>query len=198
MTGYSSFFDQGAEVAGTLIGLLFVAISLSPDDRQADDTPFPFRVQTAIAFAALIDALVVSIYTALLPGDSVGIAALAASIGGLSTTAWPHPPGIPVFGPRPSSARPGRHPFRRRRVPHPAPRTHPPALNSAAQPGALETQAVLVIVFFLYIAISRAWRLIGGHGSKLLSVIAETAQRHGADSASDPASSGSRSTAADR
>ncbi len=195
MTGYSSFFDQGAEVAGTLIGLLFVAISLSPDDRQADDTPFPFRVQTAIAFAALIDALVVSM-TALLPGDSVGIAALAASIGGLSTTA-----GLTALG---IQRRPrGRHLRDLAAIPFAAAAyliqlldsTH--LLNSAAQPGALETQAVLVIVFFL-IAISRAWRLIGGRGSKLLSVIAETAQRHGADSASDPASSGSRSTAADR
>jgi len=60
MTGYSSFFEQDAEIAGTLIGLLFVAISLSLYDRQADDTPFPFRVQTAVAFTALIDAPVVS------------------------------------------------------------------------------------------------------------------------------------------
>jgi len=45
MTGYNSFFDQGAEISGTLIGLLFVAISLSPHDWQAAGTPFPFRVQ---------------------------------------------------------------------------------------------------------------------------------------------------------
>jgi len=30
MTDYSSFFDQSAEIAGMLIGLLSVPISLSP------------------------------------------------------------------------------------------------------------------------------------------------------------------------
>jgi hypothetical protein len=82
VTGYSSFFDQSAEIAGTLIGLLFVEIALSPNDRQA----VPFRVHTTAAFTALIDSLAVSL-TALLPGDGTGTAALAASIAGLSSTA---------------------------------------------------------------------------------------------------------------
>ena len=80
MTSYRSFFDQSAEIAGILVGLLFVAISLSPHDRQA----VPFRIHTAVASAALIDALVVSL-TALLPGDSVGTAALAGSGTGIVT-----------------------------------------------------------------------------------------------------------------
>jgi hypothetical protein len=175
MTGYGSFFEQGAEIAGTLIGLLFVAISLSPDDRQAGQMPLPFRVQASTAFSALIDALVVSL-TALLPGHSVGIAALAASIGGLSTTA-----GLTILA---IQRRPGRRHLRDLAViPFLAAAYLIQLLDSTRLltgtlgPGALQTQAILVIVFFL-IAIARAWQLIGARGSKLLSVIAEIAHRH--------------------
>lgn len=70
-------------------------------------------------------------------------------------------------------------------------------LTSAAKPGALRTQAVLVIVFFL-IAIARAWQLIGTRGSMLLSVIAETAEQHRAGGASDPEPSDRRGTTAAR
>jgi hypothetical protein len=191
VTGYSSFFDQGAEVAGTLIGLLFVAISLSPHDRQA----VPFRVHTAAAFTALIDALVVSL-TALLPGDIVGTAALAASVAGLSTTA-----GLTVLSTR---RWPGRRYLRDLvAIPFLAAACLIQLLDSAhlltgtARPGALRTQAVLVIVFFL-IAIARAWQLIGGRGCRLLSIIAETASQHRASSASDPQPSDSRGPAAAR
>jgi hypothetical protein len=181
--GYSSFFDQGAEVAGTLIGLLFVAISLSPHDRQA----VPFRVHTAAAFTALIDALVVSL-TALLPGDSVGTSALAASIAGLSTTV-----GLTVVS---IQRWPGRRLLRDlAAIPFLAAAYLIQLLDStrllttAAKPDALRTQAALVI-FFLLVAITSAWQLIGAHGGMLLSVIAETASRHRADGASDPQPSG--------
>jgi hypothetical protein len=185
MTGYSSFFDQSAEVAGTLIGLLFVAISLSPHDRQA----IPFRVHTAAAFTALIDALVVSL-TALLPGDNVGIAALAASIAGLSTTV-----GLTVLS---IQRWPGRRYLRDLvAIPFLAAAYLIQLLDStrlltgAAKPGALRTQAVLVIIFFL-IAIARAWQLIGARSSMLLSVVAETASRHRAGRTSNPQPSGTR------
>jgi hypothetical protein len=179
VAGYSSFFDQSAEIAGTLIGLLFVAISLSPHERQA----VPFRVHTAAAFTALIDALVVSL-TALLPGDSVGTAALAASIAGLSSTV-----GLTVLS---IQRWPGRRYLRDLlAIPFLAAAFVIQLLDStrllvgATRPGALRIQAVLVIAFFL-IAIAGAWQLIGARASMLLSVIAETASRHRADTASDP------------
>jgi len=114
----------------------------------------------------------------------VGTAALAASIAGLSTTV-----GLTVLG---VQRRPGRRHLRDLvAIPVLAAAyliqlldsTH--LLAGAARPGALRTQGVLVIVFFL-IAITRAWQLIGGRDRKLLSIIAETAKRHQADSASDP------------
>jgi len=182
MTGYSSFFEQGAEIAGTLIGLLFVAISLSPYDRHPDDAPLWFRIQTTAALTTLIDALVVSL-TALLPGDSVGAAAIVASVIGLSTTAgltvlaihrWPGRRGLRDLVVIPLLAAAYLTQF--------LDGIH--RLTSAPGPGSLRTQAFLVIAFFL-IAIARAWRLIGGRGSRLLSAVAETARRR-ADPAADP------------
>jgi hypothetical protein len=182
MTGYTSFFDQSAEIAGTLIGLLFVAISLSPHDWQGGNPPFAFRVQTAIAFNALVDALVVSL-AALLPGDSAGTIAMAASVIGLSTTG-----GLAFLGTRRGLGRC----HLRELVTLPLAATaylvqftgSSGLLGGAAGHGDLRVQAFLVIAFFL-IAIARAWQLIGGRGSRLPGVIAETVSQRGTSSASE-------------
>jgi hypothetical protein len=185
MTGYSSFFGAAAEIAGTLTGLLFVAISLSPHDWQGDATPFPFRARTTTAFTALVDALVLSL-TALLPGDSAGTAALVVSIFGLSTTA-----GLIVRGVQRWQG--GRNLRGLLAVAlvgaaylvQLVDSTY--LLTGAARLGALQTQAFLVIAFFL-IAIERAWGIIGGRDSRLLSVITEVA-RNRAGVAADAESS---------
>lgn len=182
MSGYSSFFSAGAEIAGTLTGLLFVAISLSPHDWHGGATPFSFQARTTTAFATLLDALVVSL-AALLPGDAVGTAALIVSIFGLSVTV-----GLTVRGVR---RRPGGGSLGDllpvvlvgvAYVVQLADSTN--LLAGPVRPDPLDTQAVLVIVFFL-VAIERAWQIIGGRGSGLLSVIAEFARNRAGD-AEDP------------
>jgi hypothetical protein len=171
MTGYSSFFGAGAEIAGTLTGLLFVAISLSPHDWRGSATPFPFQARTTTAFTALVNALVVSL-AALLPDDSVGTVSLAVGILGLSTTAGLTVRGIQrwhggylrdLLGVAVAGAA-----YLAQTADSSC------LLTGAARAGALEIQAVLVIVFFL-IAIERAWQIIGGRDSRLLGVIAEIA-----------------------
>jgi len=181
MTGYSSFFSAVAEIAGTLTGLLFVAISLSPHDWQGSATPFPFLARTTTGFTALADVMVVSL-TALLPGDSVGIAALAASIAGLSTTAGLSFRGIQRWQGRYLPDLLAVALVGGAYVVQLADSIH--LLADAVRPGALGTQAVLVIVFIL-IAIERAWQVIGGLGSRLLSVITESAM-HRAGGTADP------------
>jgi hypothetical protein len=69
-SAYHAYFGGCASVAGTLIGLLFVAISVSPHKDTGRRAPLSFQVQAGAAFTTLIDALVVAL-TALLPGTAV-------------------------------------------------------------------------------------------------------------------------------
>jgi hypothetical protein len=66
-SGYHAFFGSCADVAGTLIGLLFAAISLSPGKDTGRQAPLGLQVQAAVAFTTLIDALVVALAGARAP-----------------------------------------------------------------------------------------------------------------------------------
>ena len=155
------FFVASGSVAGALIGLLFVAISVAAE-RLARAGPGAqlHRVRAAAALTAFLNALSVSLF-ALIPGHKIGPAALAVSIGGL----------VFVLAALLSLIR--QRPVRKGTV-HDAlflvglVAAFVAQLTNAAHliaqpddPGAVNTIAILVIVFFL-IGIARAWELIGG------------------------------------
>ena len=79
---YHDFFVASSSVAGALIGLLFVAISVARERHlsKAEETLHDLRA--AAAFTAFSNTLVVSLF-GLIPGTSVGSVEISVSIIGL-------------------------------------------------------------------------------------------------------------------
>ncbi len=154
------FFLASAGVTGALIGLLFVAISVSQDRLGDAGNSQLFRLRGTAAITAFSNALAVSLF-ALIPGQKVGWSALVAATLGL------------LFGAG-SLLVLARAQAKRWRDAWDAAFLLSLAttftfqllsgLQVIAHPddaGTVNTIAVLVIVCFL-IGIARAWELIGG------------------------------------
>ena len=155
------FFLASAGVAGALIGLLFVAISVSADRLARQNTEAQLhRVRASAALTAFLNALMVSLF-ALVPGHKIGPTSVIVAILGLGFVAAAL-----------LSLRSVRHVrwftfrdlvflvalvvvFVVQLI------TGVQIIMQPDDSGNVNTIAVLVIVCFL-IGIARAWRLIGG------------------------------------
>jgi len=173
---FHDFFVATAGVAGALIGLLFVALSVA-QESGADRAPIQ-QVRAAAAMSALIDALLISLF-ALLPASDLSTACIVLGIVGLSSTA-----GLVVVLHR--ARLQGRHPRQwlllfgllilyviqlllATRVD-----------GKVADPDAVNNVGVLVIVFFA-IGIARAWELVGAPETGLIGTLRQLRSRPGDD-----------------
>jgi hypothetical protein len=159
------FFATSAEVAGALIGLLFVAISVSPERVLGPDASEIHSMRAAATLTAFTNALAVGLF-GLVPGFGVGVTAIVVGILGI----------VFVVGA-----------FIRLRPAFRAGRIHAGdyrfllgllvvfviqvlaglGLDRHEQDkGDLQTVCVLVIVCFL-LGIARAWELVGGQRAGL-------------------------------
>jgi hypothetical protein len=82
MASAPEFFAASAGIAGALIGLLFVAISVRPERVIGPDAEDVYAVRASLALIAFSNALVVSLF-GLIPGYSPGGAATVVAVVGL-------------------------------------------------------------------------------------------------------------------
>jgi hypothetical protein len=155
-----AFFSGSASVAGALIGLLFVAISVAPEGVLGPDASEAHSLRAAAALTAFTNALVVSLF-GLVPGFDAGGAALVVAIVGLLFIAGSILRVVPAW--RSGQIRLGDVSFLVallvvfviQLIAGLKLELHP------ANAGDLQTICVLVVVCFV-IGIARAWELVGG------------------------------------
>ena len=85
MTSYLPFFSGTATVAGALVGLLFVALSVAPERLRGAHASVEHQAIAANAFTALVDALFVSLI-GLQPGGGLAYGAVVLGTLGLTSS----------------------------------------------------------------------------------------------------------------
>ena len=164
---FTAFFAATAGVAGALIGLLFVAISVAPALSDPEQR-FIVDVRAGVAFSALTDALVVSL-VALIPGVDLGVPALVVATAGFASCValgivLARAPG--VVNRRSQIRLLGAQSlvFVYQFV------TALQLVSDTHDQSAVRTLAILTVVLFL-VGIARAWQLIGARDTKLVRTV---------------------------
>ncbi|HEX7973768.1 MAG TPA: hypothetical protein VF498_05110 [Anaerolineales bacterium] len=79
---YSIYFMTMAAVGATLFGLIFVAVSITPESVIASSAPLERQAKAITAYVALLNPLIISLF-ALVPHQQIGIVVISMSSIGL-------------------------------------------------------------------------------------------------------------------
>ena len=83
---FNNFFLASAGIGATLVGLIFVAVSIAPEDIVQANAPIERQAMAASSFTALLNAFFIS-FGALIPGN-IGPFTLIMSALGLTTSSF--------------------------------------------------------------------------------------------------------------
>jgi hypothetical protein len=176
------FFAASAGVAGALIGLLFVAISVSSDRLSRDkEGAQVHRIRASAALTAFTNALAVSLF-ALVPGDKIGPTALSVAAAGLAFVVASLLSLIRLREVRWATARDGVFLIGLVIVFVLQLWEGIDVTAHRGDSGSVDTIAILVIVCFL-IGIARSWELIGGPSFGIAHEVTAIVRDHVADHA---------------
>jgi len=172
---YHDFFSGCATIAGALIGLLFVAISVSPEKLTGDTARTDHQVRAGAAFSALVNTMVIAL-VALLPGSDLGEASLILAAAGLATTVGLV---LVLYREHGTVKRSDATMFLIMLVLYGLQLANGIKLGAAPRDvNAVDNQGVLAIGFFLF-GIARAWQLVGARDFNLMSTVAAMIHRPG-------------------
>ena len=171
---YHDFFTGCATIAGALIGLLFVAISVSPEKLTGDTARTEHQIRAGAAFSALVNTMVIAL-VALLPRANLGEASLILAAAGLATTLGLI---IVLYRERGRVRRGDATMFLILLVLYGLQLANSIRLGAAHNVNGVSNQGLLAIGFFLF-GIARAWQLVGAREFNLASTVAGMIHRPG-------------------
>lgn len=183
---FHDFFSGCATIAGALIGLLFVAISVSPEKLTGDTARTDHQVKAGAAFSALVNTMVIAL-VALLPGANLGEAGLILAAAGLATTFVLI---FVLYREHGKVKRGDATMFLIMLVLYGLQLANAIKLGAARHDvNGVNNQGLLAIAFFLF-GIARAWQLVGAREFSLVSTLAAMIHRTGGEGLHRPGVAG--------